>query len=88
MANLGVAALFHLIAWITRTTLTTSSPGFGTGVYNSSQTPPDLPWDTYNYCNAPHVNAEHYSTPVSPDGFELVYLNVIMRHHKVRPLRI
>ncbi|ETW79038.1 hypothetical protein HETIRDRAFT_323470 [Heterobasidion irregulare TC 32-1] len=85
MVNLGVAALFHLIAWITRTTSTTSSPGFGIGVYNSSQTPPDLPWDTYNYCNAPHVNAEHYSTPASPDGSELVYLNVIMRHHKRTP---
>ena len=33
-----------------------------TGVYDSSTTPSYLPWNTYNYCNAPHVNAEHYTS--------------------------
>ncbi|KZV63428.1 phosphoglycerate mutase-like protein [Peniophora sp. CONT] len=51
----------------------------GTGVYNSSATPASLPWNTYNYCNAPHVTASHYE---APEGAELVYLNLMMRHHK------
>ncbi|KAK7684387.1 hypothetical protein QCA50_012334 [Cerrena zonata] len=54
------------------------------GVYNSSRTPANLPWNTYNYCNAPHVNAKHYTTP-SVDGAKLVYLNMVMRHHKRTP---
>lgn len=54
-----------------------------TGVYNTSQTPSDLPWDTYNYCNAPHVNAQHYTKP-NVSGAKLVYLNTVIRHHKVR----
>lgn len=53
-----------------------------TGVYNSSKTPTNLPWNTYNYCNAPHVNAKHYQRPQDL-GAELVYLNVVTRHHKV-----
>ncbi|KAL5520558.1 hypothetical protein ACEPAG_9782 [Sanghuangporus baumii] len=67
-----------------------SSP-FGTGIYNSSQTPTNLPWNTYNYCNAPHVNAAHYFKPtpanVSGSGAEpeLVYINVMIRHHKRTP---
>ena len=54
-----------------------------TGVYNTSTTPSDLPWDTSNYCNAPHVNAAHYTKPNVP-GAELVYMNTVIRHHKVR----
>ncbi|EIW81638.1 phosphoglycerate mutase-like protein [Coniophora puteana RWD-64-598 SS2] len=54
------------------------------GVYNSSLTPSHLPWNTYNYCNAPHVNAERYSRPTDPDA-HLVYLNSMMRHHKRTP---
>lgn len=52
----------------------------GTGVYNSSWTPISLPWNTYNYCNAPHVAQDHYE---ALEGAELVYLNLMMRHHKV-----
>ena len=55
------------------------------GVYNSSRTPANLPWNTYNYCNAPHVNAKHYNVP-SVKGAKLVYLNMVMRHHKVEYL--
>jgi len=55
------------------------------GVYDSSQTPPTLPWNTYNYCNAPHVNPAHYELPDigSMGGAKLVHVSVIMRHHKV-----
>ena len=51
------------------------------GIYNSSHTPSSLPWNTYNYCNAPHVNVAHYTRPSQPA--ELVYMNVMTRHHKV-----
>jgi hypothetical protein len=59
------------------------------GVYNSSQTPSTLPWNTYNFCNAPHVNAAHYELPrnatfTSAGGIQLIHVSVIMRHHKVR----
>ncbi|THH16964.1 hypothetical protein EW146_g3768 [Bondarzewia mesenterica] len=57
---------------------------FGTGVYNTSQTPTDLSWNTYNYCNAPHVNAKYYEPPPLEEA-ELVYLNVMIRHHKRTP---
>jgi len=56
------------------------------GVYDSSGTPVTLPWNTYNYCNAPHVNAAHYELPpdiASMGGGKLVHVSVIMRHHKV-----
>jgi 2-phosphoxylose phosphatase len=60
------------------------------GVYDSSQTPPTLPWNTYNFCNAPHVNAAHYDLPpqaLSSDGAQLIHVSVVMRHHKVsRPV--
>ncbi|KAL6303379.1 phosphoglycerate mutase-like protein [Sparassis latifolia] len=55
------------------------------GIYDSSVTPTDLPWNTYNYCNAPHVNSKHYSTPTEAEDASLVYLNVVMRHHKRTP---
>lgn len=54
-----------------------------TGIYNSSITPSDQPWNTYNYCNAPHVNSQHYLEPQDSEA-TLEYLNVIIRHHKVR----
>jgi hypothetical protein len=56
------------------------------GIYDSSETPVTLPWNTYNYCNAPHVNAEHYELPpdiASMGGGKLVHVSVVMRHHKV-----
>ncbi|KAN0078177.1 Histidine phosphatase superfamily [Tylopilus felleus] len=55
-----------------------------TGIYNSSVTPSDLPWNTYNYCNAPHVNSQHYTQPEDPAA-TLEYLNVVIRHHKRTP---
>ena len=53
-------------------------------IYNGSGTPTTLPWNTYNYCNAPHVNPAHYSQPENAFDAKLVYLNMVMRHHKVR----
>ncbi|KAH9929330.1 phosphoglycerate mutase-like protein [Fomitopsis serialis] len=55
------------------------------GVYNTSFTPADLPWNTYNYCNAPHVNAAHYEVPGNAPDATLVYLNAMVRHHKRTP---
>ncbi|KAI0633152.1 phosphoglycerate mutase-like protein [Trametes polyzona] len=55
------------------------------GVYNSSITPQGLPWNTYNYCNAPHVNAEHYRAPTHASHAKLVNLNAVIRHHKRTP---
>jgi hypothetical protein len=58
----------------------------GNGVYNSSKTPATLAWNTYNYCNAPHVNAPHYTAPAEAHaaGAALEHLTVVMRHHKAR----
>ncbi|KAF8552843.1 phosphoglycerate mutase-like protein [Imleria badia] len=54
------------------------------GIYNSSFTPSHQPWNTYNYCNAPHVNSQHYTEPEDPAA-TLEYLNVVIRHHKRTP---
>ena len=64
----------------------TSNPGLASanGVYNGSTTPSSLAWNTYNYCNAPHVVPAHYTLP-SAKGAKLVYVNTVIRHHKVRP---
>ncbi|KAI0293662.1 phosphoglycerate mutase-like protein [Multifurca ochricompacta] len=71
--------------------VTAQNPGLGlssaSGVYNSSETPSMLPWNTYNFCNAPHINALHYAPPplaVSAAG-QLVHVSVVMRHHKRTP---
>lgn len=69
------------------------SPGLtsASGIYNSSETPPALPWNTYNFCNAPHVNAAHYELPpqavaaAGPGAARLLHVTVVMRHHKRTP---
>ena len=68
------------------------SPGLASasGIYNSSETPQNLPWNTYNFCNAPHVNAAHYELPpqattAGVGDAQLLHVSVVMRHHKVRP---
>ncbi|SPC67605.1 related to acid phosphatase [Ustilago sp. UG-2017b] len=56
------------------------------GVFTSSNTPARLPWDTYNYCNAPHVSAKHYELPPqAKKDAKLVFVNVVQRHHKRTP---
>ena len=77
----GLICLIHLLTPM-------SALASAYGVYNSSQTPSTLPWNTYNFCNAPHVNAAHYELPpnttfTSTGGSQLIHVSVIMRHHKV-----
>lgn len=74
-------AIFSLPAAIVSNGLSISKSA--TSIYNSSTTPASLPWNTYNYCNAAHVNAKHYFEPTGNEGAELLYLNVVTRHHKV-----
>ncbi|KAI0290128.1 hypothetical protein BC826DRAFT_1106613 [Russula brevipes] len=40
--------------------------------------------NTYNFCNAPHVNAAHYELPpnITATGGQLVHVSVVMCHHK------
>ncbi|KAK5081056.1 hypothetical protein LTR70_009318 [Exophiala xenobiotica] len=52
-------------------------------IFNSSTTPLDVPYSTYNWCNMPHTRANEYIIP-DPD-FELRYVEVIHRHHKRTP---
>lgn len=56
-----------------------SAPGIG--IYNTSSN--FQPFE-YNYCNAPHVSAKFYELPdQAKDGkAELIFLNVVQRHHK------
>ncbi|KAH8989038.1 phosphoglycerate mutase-like protein [Lactarius hatsudake] len=68
------------------------SPGLtsASGIYNSSETPPAFPWNTYNFCNAPHINAAHYELPpqavaAGPGAAQLLHVTVVMRHHKRTP---
>lgn len=56
----------------------------GLDIYDSSATPNHLPFNTYNYCNAPHVSAAHYEHP-AVHGTVLKHVTLVMRHHKVRP---
>lgn len=53
------------------------------GIYNGSSLPASLAWNTYNYCNAPHVNAEHY--PGAPPHNKLIYVTSFQRHAKRTP---
>ena len=78
---LRIPVLFFLAGFATSQSGTLSSRD---GVYDSSITPANLPWNTYNYCNAPHVNARHYSRPANASHAKLVYMNAVIRHHKVR----
>ncbi|KAJ1023572.1 hypothetical protein NDA16_003189 [Ustilago loliicola] len=56
------------------------------GVFTTSTTPGHLPWDTYNYCNAPHISAKHYELPPqAKKDAKLVFVNVVQRHHKRTP---
>ena len=82
------ARLSHLLSATTAlttvaTTANAQSLSSASGVYDTSTTPAHLPWNTYNYCNAPHVNAEHYEFPANVSNATLVYANMMMRHHKV-----
>ncbi|KAI0659475.1 phosphoglycerate mutase-like protein [Cubamyces menziesii] len=88
MANCFRRWLLRVPMWLSVAELARGSTGplaSADGVYDSSITPANLPWNTYNYCNAPHVNAEHYQRPANAPHAKLVYLNVVIRHHKRTP---
>ncbi|KAL1982831.1 hypothetical protein VTN96DRAFT_831 [Rasamsonia emersonii] len=51
-------------------------------IFDSSHTPTEL-YGRYNYCNMPHVRRTEYRP--APEGYELVYVEVIHRHHKRTP---
>ncbi|KAH9886410.1 histidine acid phosphatase family protein [Xylariomycetidae sp. FL2044] len=51
-------------------------------IFNSSETP-DGKYGTYNWCNMPHVRKTEYVK--AADEYELVYVEVIHRHHKRTP---
>lgn len=54
----------------------------GSGIYdfvfNSSSTPSDLPYSTYNWCNMPHVRAKEYQVP--DKDYQLEYVEVVRYH--------
>ncbi|KAL2007213.1 hypothetical protein VTN00DRAFT_8651 [Thermoascus crustaceus] len=51
-------------------------------IFNSSKTPEHL-YGQYNWCNMPHVRKSEYVR--APKEYELVYIEVIQRHHKRTP---
>ncbi|KAF3926727.1 hypothetical protein ABW21_db0205237 [Orbilia brochopaga] len=69
--------------WINNLTSVLRDSGVHGFIFNASATPPSAEPSQYNWCNMPHVNPRTYSTP--PDRFELVYVEVIHRHHKRTP---
>lgn len=52
-------------------------------IFNSSVDPAGVNYGDYNWCNMPHVRAQEYVQPSS--DYELVYVEVIHRHHKRTP---
>lgn len=80
---------FNLSSWVSIVPLLRSVEGSSPKqpppeeIYDTSHTPEHLSWNTYNYCNAPHVSADHY-VPPKPHSVVLKYATVFMRHHKVR----
>lgn len=42
--------------------------------------------DTYHYCNMPHVGSAGFATyPLPPSNMDLLYVEVVQRHHKRTP---
>lgn len=70
-------------AFAAAVTALSNSSALAHGIYNGSSLPSGLAWNTYNYCNAPHVNAEHY--PAAPSHSKLVYVTSFQRHAKRTP---
>ena len=58
-----------------------SSLTSGTGVYgfvfNSSVTPAGVAYDTYNWCNMPHVRRQEYG--IASSGYKLEYVEVVRK---------
>ncbi|KAK0741784.1 histidine phosphatase superfamily [Apiosordaria backusii] len=67
---------------ITNLTTVINSTGVWGFIFNNSHTP-DSQYGTYNWCNMPHVRKREYPRPSSE--YELVYVEVIHRHHLRTP---
>ncbi|OCK83811.1 histidine acid phosphatase-like protein [Lepidopterella palustris CBS 459.81] len=69
--------------WVNNLSSVINGTGTHSFVFNSSQLPRGTRYGTYNWCNMPHVRREEY--PVADKQYELVYVEVIHRHHKRTP---
>ncbi|XP_014552515.1 hypothetical protein COCVIDRAFT_110079 [Bipolaris victoriae FI3] len=70
-------------SWINNLDQILNGTGTNGFIFNSSQLPAGVEYGTYNWCNMPHVRKEEYVK--ADDEFELVYVEVIHRHHKRTP---
>ncbi|KAF1913936.1 histidine acid phosphatase-like protein [Ampelomyces quisqualis] len=70
-------------SWINDLSQVMNGTGTHGFIFNSSQNPAGTPYGAYNWCNMPHVRAQEY--PRASESFELVYVEVIHRHHKRTP---
>ncbi|KAK6514146.1 hypothetical protein TWF506_008563 [Arthrobotrys conoides] len=69
--------------WINNITRILSDDGVHGFIFNGSKLPDGVEFGRYNWCNMPHVHPQTYIVP--PAAFELVYVEVIQRHHKRTP---
>ncbi|KAK6352682.1 hypothetical protein TWF730_009495 [Orbilia blumenaviensis] len=69
--------------WINNLTGILGDYGVHGFIFNGSTLPDGVEPDRYNWCNMPHVHPKTYTTPSKI--FELVYVEVIQRHHKRTP---
>ncbi|EPS40315.1 hypothetical protein H072_5879 [Dactylellina haptotyla CBS 200.50] len=69
-------------SWINNLTLNLDNDGVG-GFYFNGSAPPYNDDESISWCNMPHVHVSNYQVPSS--AFELVYVEVIHRHHKRTP---
>ncbi|KAK6498576.1 hypothetical protein TWF481_011161 [Arthrobotrys musiformis] len=88
MATKGVEASWvewhpPAATWINNLTRILHDDGVHGFIFNGSTLPDGADPGRYNWCNMPHVHPETYVVP--PTMFELVYVEVIQRHHKRTP---
>ncbi|KAI0189874.1 histidine acid phosphatase [Astrocystis sublimbata] len=85
LATAAVDLNWHPPSQTSINNLTTALHGDGIYgfIFDSSHTPDDV-YGTYNWCHMPHVRKTEYVRPEG-DEFELVYVEVIQRHHKRTP---
>ncbi|KAF3270973.1 hypothetical protein TWF173_010803 [Orbilia oligospora] len=69
--------------WINNLTSVLSDNGVHGFIFNGSTLPDGVELGRYNWCNMPHVHPQTYVIPST--AFELVYVEVIQRHHKRTP---
>ncbi|KAF3206171.1 hypothetical protein TWF191_001521 [Orbilia oligospora] len=69
--------------WINNLTSVLGDDGVHGFIFNGSTLPDGVEPDRYNWCNMPHVHPQTYVIPSA--AFELVYVEVIQRHHKRTP---